>query len=580
MKIFKSIKNFKPAIYIVIIVFCLDSFNGYSQKSGANKPKKSNASKSITVDSLDKSLKSLDKKVMELDKKAVKLDKKEDDNKQIITQLNTSATLTSESLSSSINKLIEEQKDIATKLDAIKNNYSTKKHKDEVTNSSNCKVIEIQFNERCKGCENNVSILKNVSKIREGDFYQIKIKGINQNLYKIGINHIDTTVSAPLTLPTFTNFNIENGLEKLVGGLESIVQLGDLEKLKNLKKISTPSSEPTHPGSKNDSLACSQKLKCYLDSINELKKELIAVNKNIYTSYQDIKSLLLESLGIDFVNTNKNFHKKFLRDFYNQKVQLLNLKLKVRDLEHEIKKNANDSTCNFRIFNELDTIHNELLTQIDYSINFISDENIFLLLKAVVTIENNSSSEYCSLPFQFIGEQAKVDVSIIPRYDSFNLQSYSTQFRFPLNNIEYNYVSPSYYFSSIHDEIYSSRDTSFGGSTQAYFIKEEKNSYEMGLATLFNKGEKFSKNQEWGWQLSLGVGVSMTKSIRPRLLFGGGLSYGNKHMIALNFGLIFGNVERLSSATPKNFILPKEQSVTVSKLDCGIFLSVGYIFHL
>ena len=71
-----------------------------------------------------------------------------------------------------------------------------------------CKIIEIEFNGRSnKGafCESKLSIPK---KIKIGDFYQVKIKNINQNLFLININNTDTILSTKSKTPTFEDLNL------------------------------------------------------------------------------------------------------------------------------------------------------------------------------------------------------------------------------------------------------------------------------------------------------------------------------------------------------------------------------------
>ncbi|MFZ4672498.1 MAG: hypothetical protein ACOYLT_10835 [Flavobacterium sp.] len=71
-----------------------------------------------------------------------------------------------------------------------------------------CKIVEIDFNGRSnKGgfCESKLSIPK---KIKIGDFYQVKIKNINQNLFLININNTDTILSTKSKTPTFEDLNL------------------------------------------------------------------------------------------------------------------------------------------------------------------------------------------------------------------------------------------------------------------------------------------------------------------------------------------------------------------------------------
>ena len=70
----------------------------------------------------------------------------------------------------------------------------------------------------------------------------------------------------------------------------------------------------------------------------------------------------------------------------------------------------------------------------------------------------------------------------------------------------------------------------------------------------------------------------MTQSIKPRLLFGGGLSFGRDHMFAIDVGGIAGYVDKLSSVIEVGQAYgEKADTVTVSK-NVGIFASIGYLY--
>lgn len=69
--------------------------------------------------------------------------------------------------------------------------------------------------------------------IKEGDFYQIEIKGINTNLFKVIINSKDSVLSKKLETPTFGNFDIDI-LTKVVAGLSPFNITATKELTRNL----------------------------------------------------------------------------------------------------------------------------------------------------------------------------------------------------------------------------------------------------------------------------------------------------------------------------------------------------------
>ncbi len=63
--------------------------------------------------------------------------------------------------------------------------------------------------------------LSDLPELKEGEFYRFKVENINLNLYKVSINHNDTTISQAIEVPTFTSLPID-GLSDLVQKLGGI----------------------------------------------------------------------------------------------------------------------------------------------------------------------------------------------------------------------------------------------------------------------------------------------------------------------------------------------------------------------
>lgn len=209
----------------------------------------------------------------------------------------------------------------------------------------------------------------------------------------------------------------------------------------------------------------------------------------------------------------------------------------------------------------------------------ISADKAFDYLFTLVTISNNSKGDYYSLPLQFSGEQTRLMVSITPRDTKYNLQSYSTQIIFPLVPQRYNVTGISYYYSGLTDEEYSIEkptDTSYRYSFQS------GTEGEGGLSASYRAGIKMFPKYKWfGAHISLGAGLTLSKKIRPRILLGGGFSFGNKHMLAVDYGFIFGYVDRKNSTLDFTKTYSEKQRpepIIVSQLERSCYLSVGYLF--
>ena len=190
---------------------------------------------------------------------------------------------------------------------------------------------------------------------------------------------------------------------------------------------------------------------------------------------------------------------------------------------------------------------------------------------------------YYSLPLQFTKEQTFLSISITPRKkedagpENKN-QSYSTRLTFPFSKKGYNVTGISYYVSGLYDETFSIQKPT---DTTSIYKSEPTSSREVGISVMYKAGGKIIK--DWfGAHASIGVGASIANNVRPRILLGGGLSFGTKHMISVDFGGIAGMVDRLTSAV----VVGKEYSVkqvpspiTKQVLETSCFFSVGYLFR-
>lgn len=428
-----------------------------------------------------------------------------------------------------------------------------------------CKIVEIDFNGReifnnC--CINKISIPK---KLKTGDFYQVRIKNINQNLFLININNADTVLSTKSKTPTFADINL---------------------------------SLPT--------MDASETQKASIEGIRGIFKELsiiflknnqsiIDFNKNVFDVFNDIdllkgkinkvrlKSNLLN--GITTTTPNDSDFEKYALEFNDifERLKKLNAAAaltyknylkqteKYRDLisgDDKYKEADNTIRSNFA----------EIQKNIGTLRESISADKTFDYLFTLVTISNNSKGDYYSLPLQFSGEQTRLLVSITPRDAKYNLQSYSTQIIFPLVPQKYNVTGISYYCSRLTDEEYSIEKPT--DTTYRYSFHSGTEG-EGGLAASYRAGIKLPNCHWLGFHASIGAGMSISKKIRPRILLGGGVSFGKKHMLAVDCGFIFGYVDRKNSTLDFTKTYSEKQRpepIIVSQLERSCYLSVGYLF--
>lgn len=428
-----------------------------------------------------------------------------------------------------------------------------------------CKIVEIDFNGRSspnKCCENKISIPQ---KLKTGDFYQVRIKNINQNLFLININNADTVLSTKSKTPTFADINLSLPTmdEK---SAESSAFMPPSGRIESLSEIIIKNNEAL--------INFNRLVSNIFDDIEKLKVKVnnVRLQSLLITGGQDLgpwganfESYVLElrtaSDALKKVNNEvaDNFI-KYLRDTKEYQSSISE--------NDEYKKEDEAVKSNFA----------EIQKNIGTLRESISADKTFDYLFTLVTISNNSKGDYYSLPLQFSGEQTRLLVSITPRDAKYNLQSYSTQIIFPLVPQKYNVTGISYYCSRLNDEEYSIEKPT--DTTYRYSFHSGTEG-EGGLAASYRAGIKLPNCHWLGFHASIGAGMSISKKIRPRILLGGGVSFGKKHMLAVDCGFIFGYVDRKNSTLDFTKTYSEKQRpepIIVSQLERSCYLSVGYLF--
>ena len=210
----------------------------------------------------------------------------------------------------------------------------------------------------------------------------------------------------------------------------------------------------------------------------------------------------------------------------------------------------------------------------------VNAEKSIELLKSIIFLKVKIGT-YKSLPIQFKGDQAQVKLKFEPRKPEYNLQSYEMPFVFPLKSDNYWSIGVSFYGSNLYDQRYSTKGKAKTDSTQVFtLVQEKEQKSEIGIATLLRAGEKFGDEKKCGVHISLGPAISISEKIRARLLLGGGFSAGKKHSISVDIGGIVGHVDRISNAFDLNEeYSQKPENITISELQVGYFIAIGYLFR-
>ncbi len=415
-----------------------------------------------------------------------------------------------------------------------------------------------------------------LNKIKVGDFYQIQILNINQNLYKVSINSADTSSSKPQTTPTFGSLELDV-LAKVIAGISPLNTTTLVNPNINSFTKSQPIGKAKFKFDLNDQIKICNVIR---NTVDVDVKQIDDFKLKVYKERLNALQLSNTTNSLDFAQALKTIEniRKELKNAQKMAEESRNLYEKFSTDNKKTIDDDPDLTAKDR---EIKDSYDKSITTLTEAFASVSADKVNELLSMLVLLENNKDNVYTSLPFQFMGEQAKVTISIVPRSDTYNLSSYSTQLIFPSRLKPYTVVGLSFYGTTLRDDAYSTVETPTSANSSVFSIKqEEDNKVELGIAALLRVGTKFSTNSNFGVHVSFGPGVSITTKIKPRLLLGGGFSYGKKHMIALDIGGIAGYVDRKSVTVDVSAQYAKKPDpVVVSKIGIGGFASLGYMYQ-
>jgi hypothetical protein len=410
---------------------------------------------------------------------------------------------------------------------------------------------------------------KEIKNIKKNGYY-IEIININLNMFKVFLTSVDTILSKPQQTPAFGNFNLD-AISKIVAGISPIstpalkAQLNPVETNKYVKNT----------------------MQNYEDTIALTKFVIERLAEHIDSLKLKVYMFKLNSLKLDSLQNKYNFdidsalsYVRELRDSISHlKIMIIINKARYEGfVNSNLIEIAKDLSLVARDKLNKESYNNLLITMTD-ALTSISADKTNELLSPIVFIKNNKDNAYLSLPFQFLGEQAKIKISIVPRDEKYNLQSYYTQIVFPQKVKNYIVVGLSFYGSNLCDSAYSTIESQ---AKDSIYIKKEENvsKRELGIAALLHFGTKFGYKCKLGAHFSLGAGISISDKIKPRFLGGGGFSCGEKHKLVIDGGLIVGYVNRRSSNTKLSQEYSKApENITISTIDFGYFASIGYVYQ-
>ena len=437
---------------------------------------------------------------------------------------------------------------------------------------------------------NDIEKLDNLNK---GDYYQLVIDCINTNLYSVAINHNDCTLTNAMPSPALSLLGIGD-LPSLVSSIatsnfvttvEETVSEDKKNKLyhDSIKFMEFLDSVPSLTAEEKKLMAMKNKGFQIADKLLPIGKTVndLYVNVNLYQAcaLQETLDTACKNLKVDYNTVISTI--KTSRDYIAEhKKAVSNLKTEHATF-YEENKTTIDNDTNLK---KLNGVIVSSITKLEEIVDKISKkttpEELNKLVSAVVMIANTENRTYKSLPLQFNGDLGSLSITISPRNKELPLNTYNTKLHFPSKKCWFGGVGTSFYASGLYDEAYSTVETKQTDTTSIFNIVDEKPAkFEMGMAVLLRFGGRIPQHSELGINITLGPGISLSQEIRPRLLLGGGLAYGKRHMLVVDGGFIMGYTDVLSEAvsTDQTYEV-KPNSPVVSKLNVSGFGSVGYMF--
>jgi hypothetical protein len=430
--------------------------------------------------------------------------------------------------------------------------------------------------------------------------FTIKIVNINPNLYKIYINGKDTIATKPISsIPTISSsFGVE--LSTLMSSLKDVVTI--VAAVSNNKGKSVIAGNPSNSQVKtvfNYILPKDEETKIIIPkdiTINNLKTELakIIIFLNQQIKYKNELSDIL-------FNINKWDVQKFiyLNDTpqYNvnsnslgktiDSLTILHNKINTNRENLESKQNEllQLYVDNIKLFTENETLKANyliLLKAFDQA-NFMSDTIDSKINAGLIYIKNNFilnpqlSDTIESLPIQQLGDANIINVKIVPINSDAGLQEYNLNYKLQSKSPHYFSVGGGFYYANLKDDNYSINTE----DSNNYKLFDEGNSAgEIGLTSLMHAGFK-PENKNFGIHFTFGPAMSLTKVIKPRIVYGIGAGFGRNQMISVNLVGVAGYTNVLSKGyNTTTSYKSRPENVVVSKLTNSIGFTVGLIYNL
>lgn len=494
--------------------------------------------------------------------------------------------------------------------------------------SDNPVPVVLDFNTK-KFTSNNVESLY---KLKKGQFYQVQITNINQNLFSVGVNHKDSMIVSNVTIPTFASLGID-GWTTLISGIKNvanatITQLTDSMEKANIIAKSIEYEKASHGIDIMNNNFFSNKikkelneqelLKAYLEKKlqeeknsdkNVILEQINEASKGLSTRMTKAKDSIILRLDSTLLQMNL-FKLKYLGDtskvvwclpdnqdicdyaskieVYRQKI--IKTKASISASKLSLDKFISSKTTGLQLMKSDSTLKvayktwtenlEAAIALLDKALEQINQEKMTAFFQNIINLENNISTTWTSLPIQYLGDIGEFEINITPRSSDFGLNTYKQTYTFQISRAYTGLSAGLYFASGFKNERYSVLETVIAGTSSFEIKKEAADDVEIGFTSLLHIGNKFEDNDLVGYHFSVGPAIALSSVIRPRLCLGGGLSFGKyTNMLTIDILLMTGYYDVKSNvyAEGQSYSAKPEQ-VTLSKLGAAAALSIGYIY--
>ncbi len=437
-------------------------------------------------------------------------------------------------------------------------------------------------------------------KVEAGDFYRIRVKGVNLNNYYVSFSSKDTIYSHKLDFPTLGSIDVSE-IQSLITTFMIGEEVGDSngdEIAKNAKDFSNNKSNhfsvnkqsefyPKQQTGVNVRKKIEAMLKYYNLKLLEYGEILLGFKKNIsnkefeYMNYRLHKSMLLKVDGIDPSSDLKLFLSyrgalDYLRQAVKKDVTELNAFIENNSDVQDFLSNSKNKDKKIEL-EKVFTDFNLITKKSNEITELISPQKVEELMKSVIYLYQET--EYVSLPIQFNGEEASVEMTFTPKDPKSGLQTYKLPpIKFPKQS-KYWSVSSTIYYSGMKTQRVGFEKIAINDTVTKYkAFKEDPLKAEIGTALLLRGGMILDNNL--GVHFAVGTGISLGEEIRPRAMIGAGLSCGVYNRLTVDVGLNVGYTKVLSSHADLDKYYVDQPQFLINQLKASYFIGIGYTFNI